>query len=196
MRWLGSLGVVVLVFIIYLLVELRSSTTSSAGGSAEKPADEPSPSPVAAGDSAPTPPRATIPSAPIVPRATKPPTATPSVPIATNQAPPPDGDPPAEPTRDLFETTNGGEQPSALRVRIRGAQQYLSRGSYKKALEAVTPTIAEYPEFTDAYKVAIPALCAMGDPKAAQAYMPRLPTDADRTEMLTACAELGTKLTP
>jgi hypothetical protein len=100
-----------------------------------------------------------------------------------------------DPNHPVWAKQNG-EEPSAWRVRVRIGQLALERGNYKGALKQVNPIITEDPTFTDAFKVAIPALCATGDLTTAQQYLGRLPQEADRTEVIAACSNLGAKLTP
>jgi hypothetical protein len=192
-RWLVPLGLaLLLVFGIYVLREVRGDATPVTRTGAASPTretpEETSSVPQAGGSVAVK--------APVDHPSMLAPSASPS-PTRPADAPtterPPGFVDENDPNDPIFAPVNG-EPPSAYRVRVRQGQAALERGNYKGAYKVVKLIIDETPTFVDAYKVAIPALCATGDVSTSASYLGRLTEEEDRKAAIKACADFGIKL--
>jgi hypothetical protein len=202
-RWLGGIGALLVLGLVVLLVrEVRSpAAPAQAKGDERRPGDSDKDSaPIQSSDN----PRPSKPGTVVAERdgsrsSPNAPSLRPGTPnvggggaVADTTEPSMDVD---DPNHPVWAKQNG-EEPSAWRVRVRIGQLALDRGNYKGALRQVDPIITDDPTFTDAYRVAIPALCAMGDLTTARQYYGRFTRETDRKDVTEACTNLGATLNP
>jgi hypothetical protein len=79
---------------------------------------------------------------------------------------------------------------------LRAAKWLLRHERYEKAAEAGRELVAQYPDMINAYHVAVPALCAIGEAEEALAYFARVTRDRNRRMIAEKCADLGMTLQP
>lgn len=201
MRWLAALGVILLAFGVFVFVEARGSTSADAEPEVKPRAPE--------ATATETPPGTTTTQPSTLPRpnerslasvvegirkgaAISSGGAAPSL-APTGEAAAGSGSAERAPDADDYLPYPDGSEPSSMRVKLRGALRRMNNGNYKGAFEAANSQIELYPDLWEAYGIAVPSLCAMGDDRAAT-YFGRVTDEDTKKQIIDGCAGFGVKL--
>lgn len=117
-------------------------------------------------------------------------------------APPAALEPPADEAAPLPAFSEGRDRPAELpqeevdpkTAEIRAAQQLFDNKDYEAAAAAGVALVEKYPKEYDLYRVAVPALCAIGEAELANKYARKVRNRDKRRSIVKHCRRLGLEI--
>ncbi len=201
MRWLAALGVILLAFGVFVFVEARGTTSADADSEViprapQRTTATDTPTSGANEPTMPTTqPKQTLGAIVENIRAKHGSTsggAAPALEPGAGEAGSGSAERPAD--ADDYLPYPDGSPPSATRVKMRGALRRFKNANYKGAFEAADSLIQAWPTDPEAFTIAVPSLCALGDTDKASTYFGRVTDEDARKQILEGCEGFGVKL--